>query len=596
VQNALVELEGFSRLESNLTDRKTKGQASTLDEVVRRCRRAMVAPVAFSLVLNVLALTVPLYMMQVFDRVLSSRSTDTLLFLTLITFTALAVLGCLDWLRARIMVRVGIWIDRVLGPEAFARALEAKIQGHPYRMEALGDVGQIRSFLTGTTLVSLFDAPWAPIYLLVIFMLHPWLGALALIGAVCLFVLALLNEYSTRGLLRQAGSQQLKNMQDAESALRNAEVIDAMGMLGPVLRRWYSESGRVIVDQQVASDRASMIVAASKFFRLSLQMGILGLGAYLVLQQRLTPGGMIAGSIILSRALQPVEQAIATWRHLIATRQAYGRLVSFFERGWLHRQSISLPAPKGRLEVERLVYVFPGAQRPTLKGVTFALGAGESLAVVGPSASGKTTLVRNCVGVVVPSAGAVRLDGADVYAWRRDDFGKHVGYLPQDVELFGDTVRESIARFSEAPSEEVVKAAELAGCHEMVLRLPQGYDTEIGDAGSRLSGGQRQRIALARALFGEPRFIVLDEPNASLDTEGEQSLVKTLAYLKQRGSTVIMISHRLGLLQGMDRILLLRDGAVAKFGPREEILTRVTIPSSTSAAAPLRSVDGGRSE
>ncbi|MDJ0852224.1 MAG: type I secretion system permease/ATPase [Myxococcota bacterium] len=554
--------------------------------------RAMVVPAAFSLVLNVLALTVPLYMMQVFDRVLSSGSTETLLFLTLITCAALAVLGCIDWLRARIMVRVGVWIDRTLGPETFARALEAKLQGQPYRMEALSDLSQIRNFLGGTTLLSLFDAPWAPVYLLVIFLLHPWLGFLATFGAVCLFGLALLNERSTRGRLRDAGSRHMKNMQEAESAMRNAEVIDAMGMLAPVLRRWHAESDRVVRDQQLASDRAGLIVAWSKFFRLSLQMGVLGLGAYLVLQQRLTPGGMIAGSIIMSRALQPAEQAIATWRHLVGARQALGRLEALFARGWMRRQSIALPAPRGRLDVERLAYLFPGAEEPTLKGVSFSLEPGELLAIVGPSASGKTTLARSCVGVLRPSSGVVRLDGADVFSWRREDFGQYVGYLPQDVELFAGTVQENIARFADQPAEAVVAAAQLAGCHEMILRLPQGYDSEIGEGGSYLSGGQRQRIALARALFGQPRLVVLDEPNASLDADGEQILARTLGVLKKRGTTLIMVSHRLNLVQGMDRVLLLRDGNVAKLGSPAEVIKRAPGPAPVSAIP--RAIPGGR--
>jgi len=563
-------------------------------QVMRRCRRAMLIPAAFSLVLNLLALTVPLYMMQVFDRVLSSRSHDTLFFLTLIGIGALLVLACIDGLRARVLVRIGVWVDRATAPEAFARALEAQIQGRPYRMEALRDIGQIRGFLSGASLYALFDAPWVPIFLIVIFLLHPWLGALALVGALVLFGLAMANEYSTRGRLQRAGARHILNMRGAEDALRNAEVLDAMGMLGPVLRRWYDESGAVISDQQIAGDRSGLILATSKFIRLALQMAILGMGAYLVLDQQLSPGGMIAGSIILSRALQPVEQAIGTWRQLIAAREAYQRLLGFFEQGWLPRQTISLPKPEGRLQAERVVYVFPKAERPVLKGVSFSLEPGESLAVIGPSAAGKTTLARILVGVLRPSSGAVRLDGADVFSWKREDFGAHVGYLPQDVELFAGSVLRNIGRLGDPAPEEVVKAAQLAGCHEMILGLPQGYDTEIGEGGCQLSGGQRQRIALARALFGEPRLIVLDEPNANLDDQGEHCLIRALAEVRQGGATVVMIAHRTRMIRTMDRILILRDGVVQKFGPRDEVLA--SLARQAPVAAVPRAAGGGQKD
>ena len=422
---------------------------NVFDDVRRSCRRAIVYPAAFSLVLNVLALTIPLYMMQVYDRVLGSRNTDTLLFLTLIGIGALLAFAALDWVRARMLVRIGNWVERSLAPEAFARALEAQLQGYPYRGEALQDIAQLRNFLTGPTLLCFFDAPWSPIYLLVIFLLHPALGAVALAGALALSGLAMLNEMTTRERLREANWNQIANARNAEDALRNAEVIDAMGMLGPIVARWRMQSERVITDQEVASDRSGVIASTSRFVRLALQMGMLGLGAYLVLDRDMTPGGMIGGSLILARALSPIEQAILTWRQLIGARQAYQRLVTFFERDRLRERRTSLPVPNGRLDIERVVHAFPKAEHALLKGIGFSVPAGTSLALIGSSGSGKTTLARILVGVLKPVSGVARLDGADVFSWSREDFGRHVGYLPQDVELFGGSIRENIARLAD---------------------------------------------------------------------------------------------------------------------------------------------------
>jgi PrtD family type I secretion system ABC transporter len=417
-----------------------------------------------------------------------------------------------------------------------------------------------------------------PVYLFVIYLLHPVLFIIALIGAVLLFSLAVANELATRKPLKAANAQNVRALRKTAAAARNAEVIEAMGLMPGITRRWLSDNQSALQQQMLASGRAGVILSASKFCRLVLQVAMLGVGGFLVLRYELTPGGMIAGSIILSRALQPVEQAIGTWKSLLAARSAYTRLNTFMNQTQQRPAAMALPAPQGHLRVEKVVFTPPGGQKPVLKGVSFALTAGESVAIVGPSAAGKSTLARLIVGAWRPSHGAVRLDGADVYSWERVDFGRHVGYLPQDVELFDGTVEDNIARLGEPDSQAVVEAAQQAGVHQMILSLPDGYRTRIGEGGAMLSGGQRQRIGLARAFFGGPRLIVLDEPNASLDSEGEEDLLRAMAMLKSAGATVVLIAHRPSIVSQIDRILYLRDGLIEIFGPRDKVLPKLTRP------------------
>jgi PrtD family type I secretion system ABC transporter len=445
-------------------------------------------------------------------------------------------------------------------------------------VQALRDVSQVRQFVASPGIFSLFDAPWVPVYLFVIYLLHPVLFIIAVIGALMLFSLAVANELATRKPLKAANAQNVKALRKTAAAARNAEVIEAMGLMPGITRRWLSDNQGALQQQMLASGRAGLILAASKLCRLVLQVAMLGVGGYLVLRYELTPGGMIAGSIILSRALQPVEQAIGTWKSLLAARSAYTRLKTFMTQTQQRPAEMSLPTPHGHLSVEKVVFTPPGGQRPVLKGVSFALAAGECVAIVGPSAAGKSTLARLIVGAWRPNHGAVRLDGADVYSWERVDFGRHVGYLPQDVELFDGTIEDNIARLGEPDPAAVVKAARRAGVHEMILGLPDGYRTQIGEGGALLSGGQRQRIGLARAFFGGPRLIVLDEPNASLDSEGEEDLLRAMAKLKSDGATVVLIAHRPSMVSQVDKILFLRDGLVQMFGPREEVLPQVTRP------------------
>jgi len=385
---------------------------------------------------------------------------------------------------------------------------------------------------------------------------------------------------ATRKPLAEANNRWVRAMGKTEAAVRNAEVIEAMGILPGIVRRWFVDNQEALTLQEKAHDRAGILLAGSKFLRLSVQIAMLGTGAYLVVQQAITGGVMIAGSIILSRALQPVEQAIGTWKTLISARAAYDRLKSFFAAAPVRETDIALPPPAGHLSVERVVFVPPGGNKPALKGITFSLSPGEILGVVGPSAAGKSTLARLVVGAWKPYSGVVRLDGADVYAWERVDFGRHVGYLPQDVELFEGTIAENIARLEDADSEAVVAAAKRAGVHELILQLPNGYSTAIGERGTTLSGGQRQRIALARALFGDPRLIVLDEPNASLDSDGEQALLEAMVGAREHGAVVMFISHRPNLVSCADKMLLLRDGVAELFGPRDQVLPRLTRPAA----------------
>ncbi|WP_338147163.1 type I secretion system permease/ATPase [Neoroseomonas oryzicola] len=567
---------------------ETAPAATPLARAMAACRRQFVAVGVFSGVVNMLQLTVSLYMMQVFDRVLATRNVNTLIYLTIIAIAALGLLAVLEAVRTRVMQRIGGWIEAKVAPEGFARAVESQLRGRPYRMEALRDLGTCRAYLGSPASLSLFDVPWVPVFLLVIFILHPVLGVVALGGAFILLALTLLNELATSKLLREANSAGLASQRRAESIVRNAEVIDSMGMLPAVLARWQASVVRTSEPMNRALDRGAPLLALTKFARLAVQVAILGVGAWLVLEQQLTSGASIAASIIMGRALAPVEQMIGGWRQLVQARQSWKRLQAFLVMPRLRPPGIALPAPRGQLAVERVAFGFPGSHVPVVKGVSFALEPGESLAVIGPSAAGKTTLIRLLTGTLQPASGAVRLDGADVYAWQREDFGQYVGYLPQDVELFDGTVMDNIARMAQAPAEAVFDAARLAGCHDMILRLPKGYETEIGEGGQHLSGGQRQQIGLARAMFGSPRLVVLDEPNSNLDGDAESALLRALHELRRRGTTVVLVSHRPVLVQGVEKVLLLRDGAVETFGPRAEVMKRLMKPAQpTPIAAPV---------
>ena len=569
-------------------------ERSSFQAVTAVSRRTLFYAALFGMFVNILQLTVPLYMMQVFDRVIASSSMETLIWLTLLAGAALLMMSIADVARTRIMNRIGGWFAAKLGPELFERSIHAALDKESYNTEALRDMQTVQGFFSGQSLNALFDSPWVPVYLLFIYMLHPILGVVATVGALILFSLAALNEFATRKLLYQAGVATQLSFGHVSSAARNAEVVDAMGMLPGLAAKWLKVNGAAGQLSSRATDRAALILASSKFFRLAVQMSMLGAGAVLVISQDITAGAMIAGSIMMSRALAPVEQAIGSWRQLVGARAAFARLKLLFNTPARRSGSMQLPVPDGRLELESVSLMFPGATKPTIKGVSFACEPGTALAVIGPSASGKSTLARLMVGTTKPSAGHVRLDGADVYIWERGDFGRHVGYLPQDVELFAGTVRDNISRMMDAEPAAIVDAAKLAGVHEMILSLPDGYDTEIGAGGASLSGGQRQRVALARALFGRPRLIVLDEPNASLDSQGEVALAEAVLRMKADGATVVVIAHRPSILKAVDRILVLREGALEMDGPTAEVIAKLAQPTGPAAGPRSLEARGGR--
>jgi PrtD family type I secretion system ABC transporter len=550
------------------------------------CRGAFVAVVIFTMCINLLMLSAPIYMLQVFDRVLSSRSTDTLVLLTLIVGVALATLAILEVARNQVMIRISDWLENRLGSTILAGSVEAALQhGGAPSAQGLRDLSTFKTFLTGPGMFPILDAPWTPIFLGVIFMLHPVLGWMSLAGAVALFSLALINKMATRELVAKASALSIRAFQDAEAVVRNADVVNSMGMRSNLIGRWQRKNGEMLTLQAQASKRGGGITAVSKFLRFVLQIGIMGGGAWLVIQNEMTAGAMIAGSILMGRALAPVEQAIGSWRSAIAARGAYERVKQQLALTADDAAQMSLPGPSGRLTVEGVTYFHQGATEPVLRNIAFRLEPGEALGLVGPSAAGKTTLARLLVGNIAPRAGAVRLDGVDIAQWDGEDLGKHLGYLPQDVELFAGTVRENIARMGEGKAEDVVAVAKLAGVHDMILRLSAGYETEIGDSGAALSGGERQRVGLARALYGAPKFVVLDEPNASLDNVGEEALVQAIATLKKRGITQVIIAHRPSILRHVDKILVMRDGAVQMFGPREEVLKKLIGPAQAKAPA-----------
>ncbi len=553
-------------------------------------RRTFFITGGFSFVINMLLLVPAIYMLQIFDRVLASRNTSTLLMLTLLILGLYALMGGLEWVRSRLLVRAGSMLDAQMNARVFTAAFEANLRRAGGNAgQALNDLTNVRQFITGNGLFAFFDAPWFPVYLAVIFLIHPMLGLLSVAGAVLLVALTLANEWTTKGPLTQANTAAIQSANYATNNLRNAEVIEAMGMLANLRRRWYEKYRNVIALQGVASDRAGAITAITKFVRISLQSLVLGLGALLVIQGTITPGGMIVASILMGRALAPVELLIGVWKQFISSRSAYERLERLLKEFPAREQGMALPPPRGHLTVENVMTAAPGTQVAILKGVSFTLEPGEVLGVIGPSAAGKSTLARLLVGVWPALAGKVRLDGADVYSWDKQLLGAYIGYLPQDVELFEGTIAENIARFGEIDSGQVIEAARQAGMHEMILHFPKGYDTPIGTGGSFLSGGQRQRIALARALYGKPPFIVLDEPNSNLDDAGEAALVQAVLAQKAAGRTLIVITHRTSILSTVDKLLLLRDGVVQAFGPRQQVLealARAVQGAAAGAAQP----------
>jgi PrtD family type I secretion system ABC transporter len=554
---------------------------------LRACRGTFAVIMGFSLAINILQLASPLYMMQVFDRVLSSRSGDTLIMLTLITVVAVAVMALIEAIRSQMLVRIGNWLDDRLGPTVFSGALKTALRSDPARAaQGLRDLATVRGFITGPSVTPLLDAPWTPIFIVALFVLHPVLGFVGVIGGVVLFGLAMLNELLTKRPLREAGLAASKSHQRAEAALRNAEVIRAMGMGDGVLRMWRRESTGTMEAQRAAGTRGVAVLALSRFARLTVQTVILGAGAWLVIQHEASPGAMFASSFLLGRALAPVENAIGTWKSLVAARLARRRLAELVAAVPEEEAGMELPRPQGELVVERVVFMPPGGDEPTLRGVSLELAPGEVLGVIGPSAAGKSTLARLIAGTWTPAAGKVRLDGADISVWHDSNGSHHVGYLPQDIELFSGTVRDNIARLGEASPSAIIEAAKLVGLHEAIMRLPRGYNSEIGEAGLKLSGGQRQRIALARAIFGKPRLVVLDEPNASLDHEGEEALHKAIIRLKEMGTTIVMIAHRPSILGLADKLLVLRNGMVDAYGSRTEVITKLN-QANRQVAVPM---------
>ena len=547
----------------------TPMRTNVLSQALRASRQALVVVGVFSAVVNLLLLTVPLYMLQLFDRVLASYSYDTLIYLTIIAVTALLVMMLVDIARSRVLIRLSGWLQPYLSLEALNRSASDLLQGRQYSKQALHDINYLYQFTSSSGIFTLFDSPWVPIYLAVIFLLHPVLGILATIGALLLFSCVLANEFSTRGLRQKANASNQHIQQQLASTLQNAEVIQAMGMMPSISAQWAGNNSEMLQYNDSANRLSGTWLSISKFFRMTLQLLMLGTGAYLVVGNEITPGVMIAGSILLARALAPVEQSIGVWKQLLQVRSAYHRLQQHFAQASIAVADIQLPTPTGELHLDGCSYTPTHSETPIIKNISLRIKPGQLIALIGPSAAGKTTLARLMVGIYPCSKGCVRLDGANIFTWNRQDLGQHIGYLPQDIELFSGSIKANIARMAEVDDAAVITAAKMAGLHTMILQFPKGYDTPVT---ATLSAGQKQRLALARALYQQPCLLVLDEPNANLDTQGEQALEQTLLTMHKKGATIIIITHRMALLQQVDTIVMINAGQIQVAGPRDKVL------------------------
>lgn len=550
------------------------------------CRRALITAGLFSLALNVLVLTVPLYMTAVYDRVLSSRSFETLLMITIVAIGALAIAGVLDVVRQIILTRAGARLETELGGPLLDATL-AVSRPNGGEVQALRDLSQLRQFLSSPLVGALFDAPVTPLYLALLFILHRDLGWIALGSAVILLIVSFANQKMTGGKLAEAGKHQIAAFQQAQTQLRNAETVRAMGMFAACVAAWGDANAKAMVVSDNAARINAVFSGITRFTRLLLQIGILGYGAYLVLSDNSVSAGIIfAASIISGRALAPIDQIVGGWRSLINAQLSWKRVKEVLKVATRRTDLMALPDPGGSLAAEKLVYAAAPGQEPIIKGMSFAIEAGEIVGVIGPTGAGKSTLARLLVGALKPSAGLVRIGGDDLGHWSAEALGPFMGYVPQDVELFPASVATNIARMGAADPDKVIAAAQLANCHELIQRLPNGYDTQLGPAGHMLSGGQRQRIALARAFYGNPRVMVLDEPNASLDNDGEQALMRALQAAKEAGITCLVITQRTSIVPVLTKMMMIRDGRIEAFGPRDEVLQSQIHAAATATPRP----------
>ena len=550
---------------------------NNLKAALKACKSSFLSVGFFSFFVNTLMLVPTFYMIQISGRVVPSSSTSTLLMLTVILTLLLATMGSLEWVRSRVMVRISNRLDVMLSRDvyraSFKRALNSG--GGDATAQSLNDLTALRQFFTGNGLFAFFDAPWFPIYTLVMFLFHPWFGYMTLACGAVLTVLAFVNHRLTANALANANKENVASNMVTTKTLRNAEVIESMGMLETLMNRWAKRQRRIMLLQSEASDKGGIVTTISKTFRTWSQSIMLGIGAYLVITHEINPGLLMAGSLLLGRALAPIDQMIGSWKGFVAAKVQYDRLSKVMDDLNKEPERMPLPAPEGHIQVENLVVAPPGAKAPVIRNISFAAPAGSIVGIVGPSAAGKSTLVRAIMGIWPPQHGVVRLDGADFHSWDKHALGPYVGYLPQDIELFEGSISENIARFDKVDPDKVVQAAQMAGVHEMILMLSDGYDTVIGSDGVNLSGGQRQRIGLARAIYGNPRLIVLDEPNSNLDDVGERALGVALQKLKETGATVFIVSHRPNILSRLDRVLVMSAGTISLYGDRDRVIAEL---------------------
>ena len=564
---------------------------SELGEALRSCRNAFIGVGIMSCMINILYLTGSVFMLEVYDRVIPSRSVPTLVGLVILCGGLYVAQGILDMLRSRILGRIGTSLDEALNARVFETIvrLPLMVGNRNDGLQPLRDLDSVRSFLGSMGPGAFFDLPWLPFYLVICFAFHWLIGVTALVGAIILVILTLITEFMSRQPARETLTLAGRRNDIAATSRRNAEVLVAMGMSGRLTKRWSEANEKYLSGNQRASDVTGGLGAIAKVMRMMLQSAVLGVGAYLVIYQEATAGIIIAGSILSARALAPVDLAIAHWKGFVAARQSWARLTRLFETIPAQTAQTLLQSPSRRLSVEAVSIVPPGDQRVIVQDVNFVLEAGHGLGVIGPSGSGKSSLVRALVGVWQPARGKVRLDGAALDQWSSDVLGRYVGYLPQDVELFGGTVAQNICRFDPEPkSEAIIAAAKEAGVHDMIIKMRDGYDTQIGDQGGALSAGQAQRVALARALYGDPFLIVLDEPNSNLDSEGDEALTRAVRGARERGAVVVVVAHRPVGIEAVDQLLVLKDGRMQAFGPKEQVLGQVL--QRVPAPAPIKIV------